>query len=58
VNDPFLIDECLSAELPAIAHEFGLEAYHIAHFGLAGVPDHVVFEKVRERGFVFVTNKP
>jgi hypothetical protein len=26
VNDPFLIDECLSAELPAIAHELGLEA--------------------------------
>jgi predicted nuclease of predicted toxin-antitoxin system len=56
VSDPFLIDECLNAELPAIAHELGFEAYHVAHFGLAGAPDHVVFAKVSERGFVFVTN--
>jgi predicted nuclease of predicted toxin-antitoxin system len=56
VSDPFLIDECLSAELPAIAHEFGFEAYHVAHFGLAGAPDHAVFAKVCERGFIFVTN--
>jgi predicted nuclease of predicted toxin-antitoxin system len=56
VNDPFLIDECLSAELPAVAHELGLEAYHVAHFGLAGAPDHAVFAKVRERSFIFVTN--
>src|SRR5712691_1560506 len=38
VSDPLLIDECLSAELPAIAHELGFEAYHVAHFGLAGAP--------------------
>jgi predicted nuclease of predicted toxin-antitoxin system len=56
VSDPFLIDECLSAELPAIAHALGFEAYHVAHFGFAGAPDHVVFAKVSERGFVFVTN--
>ena len=56
MNDPLLIDECLSAELPALAHELGFEAYHVAHFGLAGAPDHVVFAKVKERGFIFVTN--
>jgi hypothetical protein len=28
----------------------------VAHFGLAGAADHAVFAKVRERGFVFVTN--
>ncbi len=39
VSDPLLIDECLSAELPAIAHELGFEAYQVAHFGLAGAPD-------------------
>jgi predicted nuclease of predicted toxin-antitoxin system len=51
-----LIGECLSAELPAIAHELGFEAYHVARFGLAGAPDHAVFAKVVERGFIFVTN--
>jgi predicted nuclease of predicted toxin-antitoxin system len=56
VNDPLLIDECLSAELPAIAHELGFEAYHVARFGLAGAPDHAIFAKVAERGFTFVTN--
>jgi predicted nuclease of predicted toxin-antitoxin system len=56
VSDPFLIDECLSAELPPVAHELGFEAYHVAHFGLAGAADHAVFAKVRERGFIFVTN--
>lgn len=56
MSDPLLIDECLRAELPAIAHELGFEAYHVAHFDLAGAADHAVFAKVRERGFVFVTN--
>ncbi len=56
MSDPLLIDECLSAELPAIAHELGFEAYHVAHFGLAGAPDQVIFARISERGFIFVTN--
>lgn len=51
-----LIDECLSPELVGLAHESGFEAYHVAHYGLSGAKDSAVFEKVAERGFIFVTN--
>jgi predicted nuclease of predicted toxin-antitoxin system len=56
MSDPILIDECLSVELPRVAHELGFEAYHVAHYGLSGLKDPALFAKINERGFIFVTN--
>jgi predicted nuclease of predicted toxin-antitoxin system len=56
MSDGLLIDECLTPELVGIAHEQGFEAYHVAHYGMSGATDCVVFEEVSNRGFVFVTN--
>src|ERR1700746_3601643 len=56
MNDPILIDECLTPELAPIAHDFGLEAHHVAHMGLKSKTDRAIFEHVAERGFLFVTN--
>jgi hypothetical protein len=56
MNDRFLVDEDLTPELVSVAWELGFEAHHVAHFGLSGKPDRVVFEKVLEGGFVFVSN--
>lgn len=52
----FLIDECLSVELPAAAHEAGHEAHHVAHYGLAGAKDHQLRPVLISEGFVLVTN--
>jgi predicted nuclease of predicted toxin-antitoxin system len=35
----FLIDECLSPSLASLAHDRGLEAYHVAHRGWSAVKD-------------------
>ena len=35
----FLIDECLSVDLVAVAGRAGREAYHVAHIGEAGWKD-------------------
>ena len=56
MNDPILIDECLTPELASIAHDLGLEAHHVAYIGLTSKTDRAIFERVEERGFVFVTN--
>jgi predicted nuclease of predicted toxin-antitoxin system len=56
MSDPFLIDECLTPELVGIAHAEGFEAYHVAHCGLSGAKDPVIFARISERGFIFVTN--
>jgi predicted nuclease of predicted toxin-antitoxin system len=39
-----------------VAHEYGYEAYHVAHFGLANAEDHHVFRRAVEGNFVVVTN--
>jgi predicted nuclease of predicted toxin-antitoxin system len=56
LSDRFLIDECLTPELVAIANELGFEAHHVVYLGLSGRPDHLVFRHVAEGGYVFVTN--
>jgi predicted nuclease of predicted toxin-antitoxin system len=56
MSDPILVDECLSVELPRVAHELGFEAYHVVHYGLSGLKDAALFARIYERGFVFVTN--
>jgi predicted nuclease of predicted toxin-antitoxin system len=52
----FLIDECLSVQLVAVAGEAGHEAHHVAHVGKAGWKDWNVVHYAREQDFVLVTN--
>jgi predicted nuclease of predicted toxin-antitoxin system len=56
MNCRVLVDECLTPELVPIAHKRGFEAHHVAHRGLSGQPDQVVFETVANEDFLFVTN--
>jgi predicted nuclease of predicted toxin-antitoxin system len=56
MDDPFLIDECLSPDLVAKAHERGLQATHVVHRGLQGTKDHDLLPTIFSGGFVFVTN--
>jgi predicted nuclease of predicted toxin-antitoxin system len=56
MRDPFLIDECLTPDLVALAHERGHNATHVVFRGLAGKADHDLFPVIRHEGFVFVTN--
>jgi predicted nuclease of predicted toxin-antitoxin system len=52
----FLIDECLSVDLVAIAGESGHEAQHVARVGRAGWKDWNVVRYASEGDFTFVTN--
>lgn len=56
MRDPFLIDECLSPDLVAKAHERGHHATHVVHRGLEGTKDQKLMPVIRDEGFVFVTN--
>lgn len=51
-----LIDECLSPALLEVAHQYGVEAYHVAHRGLSGAKDHAILRLMLEQGFTLVTN--
>ena len=52
----FLIDECLTVELVAVAGQAGYDARHVAHLGKAGWKDWNVARYAREEDFVLVTN--
>jgi predicted nuclease of predicted toxin-antitoxin system len=52
----FLIDECLSVDLVAVAAQAGHEAHHVARVGRAGWKDWNVAQYARAGDFVFVTN--
>ena len=52
----FVIDECLSVTLPAVAHGHGYEAYHVVHRGLAGCRDDQLQDFVARLDAVLVTN--
>jgi hypothetical protein len=52
----FLIDECLTVDLVAVAGESGHEARHVAHVGRAGWKDWNVMHYASDRDFVLVTN--
>ena len=52
----FLIDECLSVDLVAVAGECGHEAQHVAHVGRAGWKDWNILRYAAESDFVLVTN--
>ena len=52
----FLIDECLTTDLVAIAGQAGHEAQHVAHVGKAGWKDWNVARYAAEGDLVLVTN--
>jgi predicted nuclease of predicted toxin-antitoxin system len=52
----FLIDECLSVHLVAVAGQAGHDAQHVAHIGKAGWKDWNVLRYARDGDFVLVTN--
>ncbi|CAA7612683.1 DUF5615 family PIN-like protein [Magnetospirillum sp. UT-4] len=56
MRDPFLIDECLSPELVALAHSRGFAATHVVFRGLSGTADRDLMPLIRHEGLVFVTN--
>ncbi len=56
MNDPFLIDECLTLDLVALAHARGYGAAHIAFRRLQGTPDRAPMPAILSEGFVLVTN--
>jgi predicted nuclease of predicted toxin-antitoxin system len=52
----FLIDECLSVDLVAVARQAAHDAQHVAHVGKAGWKDWNVTRYARDGDFVLVTN--
>jgi predicted nuclease of predicted toxin-antitoxin system len=52
----FLIDECLSVDLVAVAGQCGHEAQHVAHVGRAGWKDWNVARYASGGDFILVTN--
>jgi predicted nuclease of predicted toxin-antitoxin system len=52
----FLIDECLTVDLVAVAGESGHDAQHVAHIGKAGWKDWNVARHASESDLVLVTN--
>jgi predicted nuclease of predicted toxin-antitoxin system len=52
----FLIDECLSVQLVAVAGRAGHDARHVAHVGRAGWKDWNVVRYARDGDFILVTN--
>jgi predicted nuclease of predicted toxin-antitoxin system len=52
----FLIDECLTVDLVAVAGHAGHDAQHVAHVGKAGWKDWSVVRYARGGDFVLVTN--
>jgi predicted nuclease of predicted toxin-antitoxin system len=53
----YLIDECLSPELAALARDNGHpESTHVSWLGLSGQPDHVIARRAVDEGYVLVTH--
>jgi predicted nuclease of predicted toxin-antitoxin system len=52
----FLIDECLSVGLIALAKERGVQADHVAYIGKSGWPDWNLAAYALNNDYVFVTN--
>ena len=52
VNDPFLIDECLSPDLVALANARSHHATHVVFRGMQGAQDQDLMPLIREGGFV------
>jgi predicted nuclease of predicted toxin-antitoxin system len=52
----FLIDECLSPALVALAHAFGHAAAHVNHRGWSGWPDARLLHRLLDEDLTLVTN--
>lgn len=52
----FLVDECLSPALTAVAHDAGHEAYHVVHRGWSGESDPRILQHLLAEELVLVTN--
>ena len=52
----FLIDECLSPRLVAVANARGFEAYHVAHRGWGGLGDAQLLKRLLDDELILVTN--
>ena len=52
----FLIDECLSPELAAIAREEGFHSMHVTWIGLQSKSDRAIVQHAVEDDWVLVTN--
>jgi len=52
----FLVDECLTPRLCTLAHEYGHEAYHVAHRGWGRLKDPQLLAKMLAESLVLVTN--
>jgi len=53
---PFLIDECLTQDLVAVAHVRGHFATHVVFRNLQGTADEDLIPVIIDENFVFVTN--
>lgn len=56
MKDRFLIDECLSSGLVAVAKARGLEADHVAHIGKSGWQDWNLVPFAVANDYIIVTN--
>jgi predicted nuclease of predicted toxin-antitoxin system len=56
LNDPFLIDECLTLDLVAVAQERGHHATHVVFRGLEGTEDAGLLPAIQGENFVLVTS--
>lgn len=54
--DRFLIDECLTQDLVALAHVRGHDATHIVFRSLQGTSDDDLMPIILNENFIFVTN--
>jgi predicted nuclease of predicted toxin-antitoxin system len=52
----FLVDECLSPALVAVAHARGFDAYHVAHRGWEGSKDGQILKRLVDEELTLVTN--
>lgn len=50
-----LVDECLTADLVALAQARGLDATHVRFIGKAGVQDYNLLDTIIDGGYLFVT---
>jgi hypothetical protein len=56
LRDRFLVDECLSVSLVAIAKERGITADHVGWLGKGGWQDHNLVPFVIDNDYIFITN--
>jgi predicted nuclease of predicted toxin-antitoxin system len=56
LNGRFLIDECLSVGLVAVAKELGFQADYVAYLGKSGWPDWNLISFALQNNYIFVTN--